>query len=328
MFACLRRRMLVVFWRFFGRGRCLVAIVSSYCFLMAILLSQQYDKTDRHQLPPDYRALSISTNATQTTIKSKDVGSQPHLTASELIGQGRGRRRRRRRRRRRKGGKGGVIRDPSDIYFNADCPSRYLDLPEYATKECAKQTQFNCRQLTCRNILTGKGNDTYEIAKRLMDATKRPIQSDSAIANATSDCNAYKTERGYQMAPLDNDSREFVIAFNILVHKDADQVDQLLRAIYRPQNLYCIHVDSRANPEFMAAMRSIAGCFDNVRLASKLETLTWGGYSRLQADLNCMKDHLTSGVDWKYLINTAGQAFPLRTVEEMVKILKLLQRRE
>jgi len=35
-----------------------------------------------------------------------------------------------------------------------------------------------------------------------------------------------------------------------------------------------------------------------------------------------MKDHMNSGTKWKYLINTAGLAFPLRTVEETVKILR------
>jgi len=35
-----------------------------------------------------------------------------------------------------------------------------------------------------------------------------------------------------------------------------------------------------------------------------------------------MKDHLNSGSKWKYLINTAGLAFPLRTVEETAKILR------
>ena len=47
-----------------------------------------------------------------------------------------------------------------------------------------------------------------------------------------------------------------------------------------------------------------------------------------QADINCMHDHLnisdsSAGARWRYLINTAGQAFPLRTNEEIVSILRL-----
>jgi len=43
---------------------------------------------------------------------------------------------------------------------------------------------------------------------------------------------------------------------------------------------------------------------------------------RVQADINCMKDHVDSGGDWKYLLNTAALAFPLRTVEETARILR------
>ena len=36
-----------------------------------------------------------------------------------------------------------------------------------------------------------------------------------------------------------------------------------------------------------------------------------------------MKDLLTQKVQWHYLINVAGQAYPLRTPEEMVDILRI-----
>lgn len=43
----------------------------------------------------------------------------------------------------------------------------------------------------------------------------------------------------------------------------------------------------------------------------------------LQADVDCMKDHLMNPVQWRYLINVAGQSYPLRTPEEMVDILRI-----
>ena len=36
-----------------------------------------------------------------------------------------------------------------------------------------------------------------------------------------------------------------------------------------------------------------------------------------------MKDLVGSNVKWKYLINLASQAFPIKTNEELVKILKV-----
>jgi len=36
-----------------------------------------------------------------------------------------------------------------------------------------------------------------------------------------------------------------------------------------------------------------------------------------------MKDHLAQKVHWRYVINLPGQAFPLRTPEEMIDILRV-----
>ena len=35
----------------------------------------------------------------------------------------------------------------------------------------------------------------------------------------------------------------FPIAYSLLMHKEVEQAERLLRAIYRPQNSYCIHID-------------------------------------------------------------------------------------
>jgi len=43
----------------------------------------------------------------------------------------------------------------------------------------------------------------------------------------------------------------------------------------------------------------------------------------LQADIDCMRDHVVHKVKWRYLINAAGQSYPLRTPEEMVDILRI-----
>ena len=146
--------------------------------------------------------------------------------------------------------------------------------------------------------------------------------SDSDLIELTANCTEFRRTRGFHwnVSSSRNDADDFPLAFNILAHRDADQLARLLRAIYRPQNVYCIHVDARSSSNFQSAVRHLAACFHNVRLASRLELIVYAGYSRLQADITCMKDNLHSGVHWKYLINTAAQAFPLKTVEEMVQV--------
>ena len=100
------------------------------------------------------------------------------------------------------------------------------------------------------------------------------------------------------------------------------QIERLLRAIYQPQNVYCIHVDSKSHPLFKEAIRKLSECLDNVFVASESENVQWGGISVALGDVHCMTDLLQHPVQWKYLINLCGQDFPLKTNREIVGRLK------
>ena len=63
----------------------------------------------------------------------------------------------------------------------------------------------------------------------------------------------------------------FPLAYILIMYKDARQVVRLLKAIYRPHNLYCIHPDARQGEEFALVFRMLSRCLDNVFVASKLE---------------------------------------------------------
>ena len=108
----------------------------------------------------------------------------------------------------------------------------------------------------------------------------------------------------------------------MLIHKDLDTFQRLFRAVYLPQNVYCVHVDEKATAEFKDAVQQLLSCFPNAFLASKMESVVYAGISRLQADLNCLQDLIDSEVPWKYTINTCGQDFPLKTNWEIIQHLK------
>lgn len=61
---------------------------------------------------------------------------------------------------------------------------------------------------------------------------------------------------------------------------------QLLRAIYVPQNVYCIHVDEKAPKKYKTAVQSLVNCFENVFISSKREKVARTGFRRLNADIN------------------------------------------
>ncbi|XP_060071727.1 beta-1,3-galactosyl-O-glycosyl-glycoprotein beta-1,6-N-acetylglucosaminyltransferase-like [Ylistrum balloti] len=176
----------------------------------------------------------------------------------------------------------------------------------------------------CAKVIEGDKAET-EKAKHVNFADIKNITiPDNMYIEMTKDCAKFKRDRGYMgLETLSYEERNFPIAFSILLYKDVDQSERLLRAIYRPSNIYCLHIDLSAKHVVHEAVRSIARCFDNVFISSKLEDVVYEGMSRLTADLNCMSDLLAAKLQWKYFINLPSQQFPLKTNRELVKILRL-----
>lgn len=181
----------------------------------------------------------------------------------------------------------------------------------------------NCSRLTCKALLSGSNGSIYTEARAFMKEHKLTVPPDKYYRDLARDCFKFKRVMGYRTRPMSDKEANFPIAFNLLIHTDLEQVERLLRALYHPQNSYCIHIDAKAKPSMQDSVRAIAACFSNVFVASKLERVVYAGFTRLQADINCMRDQVIVPTRWRYLLNVAGQAFPLRTNLELVQILQL-----
>ncbi|XP_060045157.1 N-acetyllactosaminide beta-1,6-N-acetylglucosaminyl-transferase isoform X2 [Erinaceus europaeus] len=142
-----------------------------------------------------------------------------------------------------------------------------------------------------------------------------------------SSCKKYLAQSHYITAPLSKEEAEFPLAYAMVIHHNFDTFARLFRAIYMPQNVYCVHVDEKATAELKEAVGRMLRCFPNAFLASKTEPVVYGGISRLQADLNCIRDLVASEVPWRYVLNTCGQDFPLKTNKEIIQYLKGLKGR-
>lgn len=162
--------------------------------------------------------------------------------------------------------------------------------------------------VACQQIVSGKVLYTAE------NTLKTTLEE--------STCREYMVQSHYITEPLSEEEADFPLAFTLTIHKDFRTFERLFRAIYMPQNVYCVHVDEKATGAFKDAVQQLLSCFPNAFLASRMEPVVYGGISRLQADLNCMKDLVASKVPWKYLINTCGQDFPLKSNREIVQYLK------
>ncbi|XP_061197688.1 beta-1,3-galactosyl-O-glycosyl-glycoprotein beta-1,6-N-acetylglucosaminyltransferase 3-like [Saccostrea echinata] len=175
----------------------------------------------------------------------------------------------------------------------------------------------------CQRII--EGDQQYiSVVNETMSKRAYKFQTDRAIGDLAQHCENFFKVHDYNSFVVSNNELDFPIAYTILTHKDATQTEKLLRTIYRPHNIYCIHVDKHSNTTLLYALKSISNCLPNVFISSKLEDVVYAGFSRLRADLNCMSDLLNqTAIKWQYVINLPSQVYPLKTNSEIVKILKI-----
>ncbi|XP_045214010.2 N-acetyllactosaminide beta-1,6-N-acetylglucosaminyl-transferase-like [Mercenaria mercenaria] len=179
----------------------------------------------------------------------------------------------------------------------------------------------NSAGINCTKVIIN--NDQKEIAKSKQFTIKSSNLNSDYYLNITNNCHTFRASRGYIKHPLSKMEYEFPIAFSILVYRDIEQVERLMRLIYRPHNFYCIHMDYKMETNKKEAFRKIANCLNNVFIIKEPVNVIWGDFSLLEAELLCMKT-LGSYKQWKYYINLTGQEFPLKTNRQLVAILKAL----
>lgn len=176
----------------------------------------------------------------------------------------------------------------------------------------------------CNALLAGNEDEIIFTQEMLYKEVRHQIR-DGDYAVMTQNCINFVTQRQYPMEPFSKEEAKYPLAYILTVHKNAEQVERLLRAIYSPQNVYCLHVDENSPHTLQEALSSIAECFPNVFIVSEAVSVVYAGFSRLEADIKCMHDLISSPIKWNYLINLCGQDFPLKTNMEIIRYLKSLK---
>lgn len=151
---------------------------------------------------------------------------------------------------------------------------------------------------------------------------RKACRLESYLTAPNLNCSHLASDLHFITSPLSREEEEYPLAFIITIHKDLEMFARLLRAVYAPQNLYCIHVDSKAWPWYRHTVERLASCFPNVFLASASENVTYAGFSRLQADINCMRDLAKSPRPWRKVFNLCGQDFPIMSNLELVRSMQ------
>ena len=118
----------------------------------------------------------------------------------------------------------------------------------------------------------------------------------------------------------------FPIAFIFVVYESPEQFLRLLKVLYRPHNIYCIHPDNKS--KYYQFFTNIVKCFPNIIIPTHTINVTWGTTaSTLKAQRSCHTDlhsyrqQQKEEEKWRYVINLCGKELPLTSVREMVKKL-------
>ncbi|XP_051826666.1 LOW QUALITY PROTEIN: N-acetyllactosaminide beta-1,6-N-acetylglucosaminyl-transferase-like [Antechinus flavipes] len=177
-------------------------------------------------------------------------------------------------------------------------------------KSIQRKTVSNSAELleVCNQIIKGR---LFFFNKSVLSTSDRVIT-----------CKQQLNQNHYIKKSLSEKEVKFPLAYIIVINKDFEIFERLFRAVYMPQNVYCIYVDKKAGLEFYIEVKGFLNFFSNAFLASKMEYVVYTGISKIQAELNCMRNLIASEVQWKYIINICGQDFPLKTNKEIIQHLK------
>ncbi|KAM3877541.1 beta-1,3-galactosyl-O-glycosyl-glycoprotein beta-1,6-N-acetylglucosaminyltransferase 7 [Diretmus argenteus] len=194
----------------------------------------------------------------------------------------------------------------SVIYLRARMPTE--PLPQVGPLSCRP---FSTK---CRAFLSS--------AEEEVEWHRRDCQVETYILTSHLTCSHLTRHLHFITRPLSQEEANYPLAFILTVHKELELLIRLLRAIYTPQNVYCIHVDAKSPWKYRKAVQRLVSCLPNAFLSSRSETVAYAGFSRLQADVNCMKDLARSKVGWRKVVNLCGQDFPVKSNLELVRYMQ------
>lgn len=111
------------------------------------------------------------------------------------------------------------------------------------------------------------------------------------------------------------------LAYFILAHKNAHQVERLFHAINRPEHTVVLHFDKRADRSLHGLGRRLARDYPNVAVLGS-RTILWGGYEMAAVQIEAMATALRLSATWHHFINLTGQDFPIKPPEQFERYLQ------
>ena len=97
------------------------------------------------------------------------------------------------------------------------------------------------------------------------------------------------------------------IAYMMQVHKNSDQINNLIKQLDDGNSDFYIHIDKKSNIKNSIMIK------ENVFLISDCIDVKWGQISQVKATLLLMKEVKNSGMKYDYVWLISGQDFPIKS---------------
>ena len=179
--------------------------------------------------------------------------------------------------------------------------------------------EANCHQLQAGN---SKESDRVRAALKHWTNSVSDQKFYKKLANCSYVKNLFSAKNFY----VSEMERNFPLAYAVVFHNSPQQIVRLLKVIYRPQNIYCLHPDGKASRQMIQAIRQLASCLDNVFVPRGLVKVTYMHFSTVEAQMLCFQQLATTYKhwQWKYVMNLCGKELPFSSNRVIVNTLQRL----
>ena len=112
------------------------------------------------------------------------------------------------------------------------------------------------------------------------------------------------------------------LAYTLAVHKNPEQVLDLIRLVGRKGDYVLVHCNPRSGREFREAVEKNCrkDCAATVFFA-RARPVTWGGYSLTQVIVEGFRELVRRADDWSFALNLTGQCLPTQPISALVEFL-------
>lgn len=127
----------------------------------------------------------------------------------------------------------------------SDTLQRFNLIGQYHNHTLYYRSVFNCGLLFKNNPSEQEKVNLLLTRNRLKN--EFPVFPPEIASSMLQNCDSFKKVRNYALESGSKKEKNFPLAYVITAHRDFEHVERLLRSLYQPQNVFCIHLDDNAS---------------------------------------------------------------------------------